>query len=133
MCLTELDSKNKFPRPQIGYKLFDYIKGNELNLSPIQTCYSPEKIETAYLNKWLRDSNKENLRVAGHASYYQSGYHFFTSINDARNWRNNFGWHSCGIVKIKFRKVVATGSQYKIKVVVAREICPIEIVKLIKE
>lgn len=98
----------------IGYKAFYEESGDYW--SPI---YGRGKIP---LNKWVK-SNKGKLlfQCEYPDKKYLNGFHFMARKKDAKAFMDHY--YSPNIIKrIKFRKVVATGTQIGIHCIVAREI-----------
>jgi hypothetical protein len=106
MCLHVVD-KEAIVKEGIGYKGF-FISHGEIN-SEYQTFgFTYEK--------WVKDDDNSYIRTCD-GEKYKTGFHLYKTRREARN-----NYSDSDIRKIKFRKVVATGTQNDDRVIVAREI-----------
>lgn len=126
MCLRKLE---KFKPRYIGYKVFRKVKGGYL---PV-VQHTP----MCKMGEWITDEN-DGVLVAGivgtgylfhvYKEPYHAGFHVFETLKGVKAWRGISGRQRV-IVKVRYRKVVATGYQVGHKVVVARKMCLLEEMK----
>lgn len=117
MCLSKVDEKVTKTKG-IGYKLvnrgFMTHKGwggqQQVQLRKGEWIH-----DTKSLKELLSDVRRDSLQ-------YKPGFHIFLTRGGAERWANQMGWRYCVIVKVQFYCVVAQGSDYDSKVVVARYI-----------
>jgi len=118
MCLTRLDKKTY--KCRVGYKIFDEsIIGEKCFYSPYYPKYLM-KIGRTYIDR------KNNFIWFDPKVRYETGFHFYLDKETALNWC--YHPHQV-VIKIKVKKVVATGYQGKLRVGVAKEITLLEVVK----
>lgn len=136
MCLTELTIRKEMVAQEgVGYKLvykyYNPDKGRyEYHLGVIVGNHIPMK-----RRRWVKDPAPEDKKIAHtiikHGKEkvvfsYPTGIHLFPTLEDVEKFRDYYGWWSAEVVKVKYRKVVATGYQSGCKVIVAREIMFLE-------
>lgn len=125
MCLTKLGKfKVKLDENGVGtgWKVFAKMK-NKLYLDFRGTQHPRPK------NQWLNEKDyrwKED-KVRGRIYYdnfkYKFGWHIMKTKRSAEKWMEGaFFGNGDVVMKVKFRKVVATGIQMKKQVIVAKEI-----------
>ena len=85
-------------------------------------------------NKWNKSKGPERLKVCNSKQYYQTGFHVFGGLGDAKNWlATESRKKDFRIIEVKIRDIVATGTQYTyisgknagwitVEVIVAKEI-----------
>jgi len=120
MCLTTIDPKPTC-RYGTGYKIFRYYNNRHL----VAIFAHGGSVKRFKVDHWLTDTNEKAIPFirCGIADYYPAGFHIYASKKDAIANKGFF----LVIRKVRFRKVVATGTQDGVflrshKVIVAGEI-----------
>jgi hypothetical protein len=103
-------------RVYIGYKVF--TKNRDRSIKTIIT-----EVPIEY-NKWISCKNNKkiltNFYIEGFCNIYKLGFHIFLFKKDAREYAS---WHDNVCVrKVILKEIVAFGSQYDMKVIVAKKI-----------
>lgn len=110
MCLAKI--KRYKSKPRYGYKCFslnnndelipEYMPSYDANLNPI--IYKRNQIyETKLASDGIPYINKSGTRK------YKAGFHCFTTLKAAKEWRN--GEKDLVIYKVKINNIVAQGEQ----------------------
>lgn len=118
MCLDRL---KEFKTTGTGWKAV--TKGKNHYAPPIRCVCTPYKTR-----QWNKDPHSHSIGARqfnypdgrNKDFFYPTGYHIFTKKEDAKKWGKD-AWFPNIIKKVKYRKVVATGYQSNMRVVVARE------------
>lgn len=118
MCLDTL-SKMK-TRRKTGYKLLYRQVGNK-GRAELTTGYCNGKRQTLRVGEWVTDKPACSM-IGSCSNAYPSGFHIFLSKRDAEYFRSQMGWSYAVLRKVRFKNVVAVGSQIGGDVVVARTI-----------
>ncbi len=128
MCLERVDTKPK-RKQGIGYKVVKKKNGKYYSWDYPQTA---GKVEYP-LNEWITDTN---TGVIGRAFSYPAGFHVALSLAKCESTLREFNSRNSyllALIKVKFKNVVATGSDGNYgKQVVAIEIMNLGEVERIK-
>ena len=116
MCLEQLfDNEYKEEATNIGYKVFK-IDGNKKLYSVDKCVYKSYK-----KRRWIHDNNDYCIN-----GWYKTGFHVFLTRAAAIHYRSLGVPNYEVIYKVKFKNVVAYGSQLRHKVVVVRDMLIME-------
>ena len=125
MCLDTIGNIYKPFKPDkakfhYGWKVFEYDTDNDAYLFDNHSLGNSWDVP---LNKWIVAKGK---RIHGETEtggrYYPAGFHVFTDYDDCLLWIGGITrYDEFKIVRVKYRKVVAAGSQSGLKVIVAKE------------
>ena len=118
MCLSRL---MEFKPRYVGYKVV------EKNTVGGEVCYYPDMYPTVAfkIKEWTEDRNQRLLRACN-GEKYETGFHIFETLEGARRYCVEYEV----ILKVKYKKVVATGIDCASRVVVAKEIFPLKEIKI---
>ena len=115
MCL-----KHHYPKPipknmKYGYKIFELIydeDGNDL-IGYNSEIYQQISTKIYKLNEWIRDKETYNIKCGEGDYWYETGFHIFTRLKDAKEWYDDYLYET--ICKVEFRNPVAYGVQEILK------------------
>jgi hypothetical protein len=118
MCLNSITTR--YPKDDTtegaGWKIFEYSKIEKHYCFPC--CGGCVKF-----NKWL---NRRIVNIdIGVVDNYESGFHIFTTKNDAeQHWLNfeDYKWFHPAIFKVKYKGIVCTGIEIPLDVLVVKKI-----------
>ncbi len=99
MCLSSWDALPKGETEGTGYKVFTLSEGKLYS----ENCYYWIPCP---INRWIR-AKKALIQSK---TTYTSGFHIFTKLADARNWKSVS--LARVIYKVKYRKARLHGTQY---------------------
>jgi len=113
MCLETVDPQiNKKICKGFGWKVFSLLNGEIYG-----DCAGSNKVRPRH--KWLNEAKfnyRSNKKIkSGSGKLYPRGWHIFTTKEAARKW--NCGY---GVLKVKYRIVLATGQQGPFNVIIAK-------------
>ena len=109
MCLEVLDEKTY--KARVGFKVVEPA-GKE--------AYAPVYLHTTScrfkLNEWTTTR--------------RPGFHAFLTLRDAKEWRDVHACYRGRILKVRLRKVIASGIDkcHSLRAVLAKQVMPIEVV-----
>lgn len=119
MCLSTVDAKPT-RKQGIGYKVVEKLDGRYLSWDCIRHARTVEYP----IGQWLEDKNGYNIS-ASDGSDYPTGFHvvltqsvYLMSLHNKSQWDSK----TTVVIKCRFRKVVATGTDSCGRTVIAREI-----------
>ena len=110
MCLSKITNRHKKDEG-IGYKAFAIAIDGNLH----SECRDTHTIRP--INKWLKSKSKR-LYTSLTREFYRSGFHIFRTKTEAYRWN----MITDSIRKVKYRKVIVSGEQMNLSVIVAKEI-----------
>jgi len=116
MCLDRL-SDFKIPKPYVGWKYFD-VRDYGVHVESHISC-----VKYSVFYKWMHEKDfrswlSKEFMVSYASEIYLSGFHIYLQKEDAER----YCYRNSVILPVRFRKVVARGYQYGLKIVVAKEI-----------
>jgi hypothetical protein len=113
MCLSIVDVVTNKGNGK-GYKVFALDDSSHLKSECFRIRY--------HYNRWYKANN--TLITSGLGNSYESGFHIFTNLEDAIDWKFMSQVMSQVIRAVKYKNVVASGFQLSddnLKVIVAKE------------
>ena len=124
MCLETIDKKTKFAKRRIGYKV--------MRQNPNGSFSGLHYGGNHWIGSPCRDRYKRQIQGGTWGERfpypYPSGFHIYPHQADADTQRFNSG-KSIKVVKVKFSEVTASGKQWGVSVVVAKQMTILEITK----
>ena len=120
MCLEtvlETFKKAKDQEVHIGYKAVKVTYKRE------RKCFSSVYNNNTEFDKWLKAKQKKpvNPWTDSPPLEYPAGFHIFHRKKDAQQYCKDRDWKRLTVVRVQYRRVVAVGSQWDSKVIVAKE------------
>lgn len=110
MCLSKITNRHKKDEG-IGYKVFYKSHGKLYSELQNTNIASP-------INKWVKSTPKAIATSMG--EHYIAGFHIF------RTRKNASSWFLCGMEyelrRVEYRKIIVSGKQSELSVIVAKEI-----------
>jgi len=107
----------------IGYKIYKGRKKNQITLTT--TNYGKRQPVDQWINeKDVRDDHEDNssLGYSFTRNFYPKGFHFYATLEAAKEYVNTRCWGEWQIRKVYFERACARGFQNKLPVVVAKNI-----------
>lgn len=125
MCLSKVDEVPSV-KSGIGYKIVHQREDGSYHYGCIRSCGGkfPSDEIAAPLNQWVRDPRRrsEPITINYPFAKYTPGFHIFPTTKALRMFNACNGWYDQPVLRVKFRNVVATGTQEEAPTIVARSI-----------